>query len=59
MLILSMTARGILLWAGQGIGWLYSHLGATPIQRGKLDRLGLKSARELFLNRNFPLAAAL
>ncbi len=27
--------RGIPLWAGNHIGWLASHLGGTPIQRGK------------------------
>ncbi|MBD2259957.1 1-acyl-sn-glycerol-3-phosphate acyltransferase [Pseudanabaena sp. FACHB-2040] len=50
--------RGIPLWAGQGVGWLYSRLGGTPIQRGKVDRQGLRSARDLFANGQFPLAAA-
>lgn len=50
--------RGIPLWAGQGIGWLYSRLGGTSIQRGKVDRQGLKSARRLFSEGSFPLAAA-
>lgn len=50
--------RGIPLWAGSGVGWLYSQLGGTPIQRGKLDVKGLKSARNLLLNGDFPLAAA-
>ena len=50
--------RGIPLWAGSGIGWLYSRLGGTSIQRGKLDRQGLKSARRLFSEGSFPMAAA-
>lgn len=50
--------RGIPLWAGEKIGWLYSRLGGTPIQRGKIDRLGLRSARELFVDGKFPLAAS-
>lgn len=50
--------RGIPLWAGSGIGWLYSKLGGTSIQRGKLDRTGLKSARRLFAEGRFPMAAA-
>lgn len=50
--------RGIPLWAGAGVGWLYSKLGGTPIQRGKVDRQGLRSARHLFANGQFPLAAA-
>ncbi|MEW6496611.1 MAG: 1-acyl-sn-glycerol-3-phosphate acyltransferase [Cyanobacteriota bacterium] len=50
--------RGIPLWAGAKIGWIYSRLGCTPIHRGKADWMGLKSARDLFLNGRFPLAAA-
>jgi 1-acyl-sn-glycerol-3-phosphate acyltransferase len=50
--------RGIPLWAGQGIGWLYGKLGGTPIQRGKVDRQGLRSARNLFINGQWPMAAA-
>jgi hypothetical protein len=53
-----MYDRGIPLWAGDGVGWLYSSLGGTSIQRGKLDLQGLKSARDLFVNGAFPLAAA-
>ena len=50
--------RGIPLWAGNWVGWIYSRLGGTPIQRGKVDRQGLRSARNLFANAQFPLAAA-
>ncbi|MBD2100781.1 1-acyl-sn-glycerol-3-phosphate acyltransferase [Leptolyngbya sp. FACHB-261] len=50
--------RGIPLWAGQFVTWLYPRLGATPIQRGKVDRTGLRSARDLFMHGRFPLAAA-
>lgn len=50
--------RGIPLWAGSAVGWLYSHLGGTPIVRGKIDRAGLRSARDLFANSQFPIAAA-
>jgi hypothetical protein len=50
--------RGIPLWAGARIGWLYSQLGGTPIQRGKIDLMGLRSARQLFLDGRFPMAAA-
>ncbi|MBE9183431.1 1-acyl-sn-glycerol-3-phosphate acyltransferase [Microcoleus sp. LEGE 07076] len=50
--------RGIPLWAGAGVGWLYSRLGGTPIVRGKIDRAGLRSARDLFTNSQFPIAAA-
>ncbi|MEO1401109.1 MAG: 1-acyl-sn-glycerol-3-phosphate acyltransferase [Cyanobacteria bacterium J06635_1] len=50
--------RGIPLWAGQWVGWLYSHLGGTSIQRGKLDLVALRAARDLFANGEFPMAAA-
>ncbi|AKG22665.1 1-acyl-sn-glycerol-3-phosphate acyltransferase [Calothrix sp. 336/3] len=50
--------RGIPLWAGSHIGWVASRLGGTPIQRGKADWTGLKSARDLFANGQLPMAAA-
>lgn len=50
--------RGIPLWAGGYLGWLFSKLGGIPIQRGKLDLQALKAARDLFANGQFPLAAA-
>ncbi|WP_353933236.1 1-acyl-sn-glycerol-3-phosphate acyltransferase [Okeanomitos corallinicola TIOX110] len=50
--------RGIPLWAGKHIGWLAANLGATPIQRGKADWTGLRSARDLYINGKFPMAAA-
>lgn len=50
--------RGIPLWAGAHIGWVLSRLGGTPIQRGKADWTGLRSARDLFANGKFPIAAA-
>lgn len=50
--------RGIPLWAGEAAGWMLSKLGGIPIQRGKLDRLALKTARHLFANGPFPLAIA-
>ena len=53
-----MYDRGIPLWAGARMGWLYSQLGGTPIHRGKVDRVGLRSARDLFVNGSLPLAAA-
>jgi hypothetical protein len=40
------------------VGWINSRLGATPIQRGKVDRQGLRTARDLFVNGSFPLAAS-
>lgn len=50
--------RGIPLWAGDKIGWGISKLGGTPIRRGALDRVGLRSIRDLYVNGRFPMAAA-
>lgn len=50
--------RGIPLWAGNFVGWMFPKLGGIPIQRGKVDRAGLRSARDLFVNGQFPLAAS-
>ncbi len=53
-----MYDRGIPIWGGDFIKWLFPRLGGTSIQRGKLDRPGLRSARDLMLNADYPLAAA-
>lgn len=50
--------RGIPLWAGAPIGWLFSRIGATSIRRGRLDREGLAAARHLFARGKFPIAVA-
>ena len=50
--------RGIPLWLGDWVKWLFPRLGGTPIHRGKLDLVGLRSARDLFVNGEFPLTAA-
>jgi hypothetical protein len=50
--------RGIPLWAGSFAGWLFPRIGGSSIVRGKVDMLGLRAARDLFVNGAFPLAAA-
>ncbi|MEL6320269.1 MAG: 1-acyl-sn-glycerol-3-phosphate acyltransferase [Cyanobacteria bacterium J06626_14] len=50
--------RGIPLWAGPVVTWLISRLGGTPIRRGSLDTIGLRSIRQLFVDGLFPMAAA-
>ncbi|MGC9527687.1 MAG: 1-acyl-sn-glycerol-3-phosphate acyltransferase [Limnospira sp.] len=50
--------RGIPLWAGNFVTWLFPKLGGSSILRGAMDRPGLKSARHLFVNGRFPMAAA-
>jgi len=50
--------RGIPLWAGASVSWLFSNLGGIPIHRGKVDRQGLRTARDLLINGTYPMAAA-
>ena len=51
--------RGMTIWAGNWLGWLFSRSGGIPIHRGKLfDRLALKAARALLANGQFPMAVA-
>jgi hypothetical protein len=50
--------RGIPLWAGNSVTWLFPKLGGSSILRGAMDRPGLKSARHLFAHGRFPIAAA-
>lgn len=50
--------RGIPLWAGDWVGWLYSRLGGISLHRGKADWTGLRAVRHLFANGNLPIAAA-
>jgi 1-acyl-sn-glycerol-3-phosphate acyltransferase len=50
--------RGIPLWAGKIVSWLCPRLGGIPIHRGKADRLGLKTARDLLVSGRMPLAMA-
>ncbi len=50
--------RGIPLWAGNFVTWLYPRLGGIPIHRGRPDRLALKTAKNLLVNGKMPLAIA-
>lgn len=51
--------RGMTIWAGKLVGWLLSHIGGTPIRRGrKPDWVGLKAARKLMVEGDMPLVVA-
>ncbi len=50
--------RGMTLWAGKWLGWMFSWLGGLPIYRGKLDRVSLRIVRDLFANSKLPIAVA-
>ncbi|GCL40447.1 1-acyl-sn-glycerol-3-phosphate acyltransferase [Anabaena sp. FACHB-1250] len=51
--------RGMTIWAGNWLGWLFSRLGGIPIRRGKrIDRTAINKARELFATAEMPIAIA-
>jgi 1-acyl-sn-glycerol-3-phosphate acyltransferase len=51
--------RGMTIWAGKWLGWLFSRVGGVPIRRGRrLDRLAIQTARDLFANAKMPIAVA-
>ncbi|WP_239121333.1 MULTISPECIES: 1-acyl-sn-glycerol-3-phosphate acyltransferase [Spirulina sp. CCY15215] len=51
--------RGMTLWAGRWLGWVFSRLGGVPIHRGKsLDREAIRTVRELLINGTMPIAIA-
>ncbi len=51
--------RGMTLWAGNWLGWLFSRIGGVPVRRGRrLDRLAIQTARDLFANGKMPIAVA-
>ncbi|MBD2137126.1 1-acyl-sn-glycerol-3-phosphate acyltransferase [Anabaena sp. FACHB-1237] len=54
-----MYERGMTIWAGDWLGWLFSCAGGIPIRRGKrADRNAIQIARELFMNGKMPIAVA-
>ncbi len=48
--------RGIPLWAGEIVTYLYPRTGGIPIHRGKLDRQGLQAIRKLLIEGEYPIA---
>ncbi|MEE3715223.1 1-acyl-sn-glycerol-3-phosphate acyltransferase [Tumidithrix elongata RA019] len=50
--------RGIPLWAGEIVNWLFPRLGGIPIFRGKLDRQGLQAIRKQMIDGKFPISMA-
>ncbi|WP_083468772.1 lysophospholipid acyltransferase family protein [Nostoc piscinale] len=51
--------RGMTLWAGNWLGWLFSRVGGVPVRRGRrVDKLAIQTARDLFANGKIPIAVA-
>ncbi len=54
-----MYDRGMTIWAGNWLGWLFAGIGGIPVHRGKtLDWQAIKKTRELLINGDFPLVVA-
>lgn len=54
-----MYDRGMTIWAGDWLGWLFSRIGGVPVHRGKaLDLRAIEKIRELLLDGRFPLVVA-
>lgn len=51
--------RGMPLWAGRWLGWLFSRLGGIPVHRGRrLDLKAIKTIREKLLTGEMPVGIA-
>ncbi|MEA5583179.1 1-acyl-sn-glycerol-3-phosphate acyltransferase [Nodularia harveyana UHCC-0300] len=51
--------RGMTVWGGNWLGWLFSQVGGVPIRRGRrVDRQAIQTARELFCNGEMAIAVA-
>ncbi len=54
-----MYDRGMTIWTGDWLGWLFARIGGVPVHRGKtLDWQAIKQTRELLINGKFPLVVA-
>ncbi|MGV2826550.1 1-acyl-sn-glycerol-3-phosphate acyltransferase [Myxosarcina sp. GI1(2024)] len=54
-----MYDRGMTIWAGDWLGWLFAQIGGIPVHRGKtIDWQAIKKTRELLVNGKFPLVIA-
>ena len=54
-----MYDRGMTIWAGNWLGWLFARIGGVPVHRGKtLDLRAIEKTRELLLDGKFPLVVA-
>ena len=54
-----MYDRGMTIWAGDWLGWLFARMGGVPVHRGRtLDLQAIKQIRELLVSGRFPLVIA-
>ncbi|MEM8721535.1 MAG: 1-acyl-sn-glycerol-3-phosphate acyltransferase [Cyanobacteria bacterium P01_G01_bin.39] len=54
-----MYDRGMTIWAGKWLGWVFAKIGGVPVHRGRaLDLQAIKLLRELLVKGKFPLVVA-
>lgn len=53
-----LYGRGVPVWGGKHLEWLFSRLGGIPVHHRKLDRNGLDVVRSYMLQGKYPIALA-
>ncbi|MFW5727639.1 MAG: 1-acyl-sn-glycerol-3-phosphate acyltransferase [Spirochaetia bacterium] len=53
-----LYGRGVPLWGGAYLEWLFSRLGGIPVHHRKLDRQGLDAVRRHMAEGRYPIALA-
>ncbi len=53
-----LYGRGVPVWGGKRLEWLFSRLGGIPVHHRKLDRNGLDVVRTYMLQGQYPIALA-
>jgi len=53
-----LYGRGVPVWGGKRLEWLFSRLGGIPVHHRKLDRSGLDVVRTYMLQGKYPIALA-
>ena len=53
-----LYGRGVPVWGGKHLEWLFSRLGGIPVHHRKLDREGLDVVRRSMLQGLYPIALA-
>ncbi len=53
-----LYGRGVPLWAGRYLAWIFSRIGAIPVSHRRLDRISIDMIRDFIISSEFPLALA-
>jgi hypothetical protein len=53
-----LYGRGVPLWAGRYLAWIFSRIGAIPVSHRQLDRVSIDMIRDFILSSEYPVALA-